>query len=268
MMMWYLDTEGLSRDISTLKYAREPDANFEMANYPRYWNGVVIFMKVLLLFFTIPDIRMLNMFLNIALLSVAIALMIKRNLGKYMIPFVTAILFINPVTMIMSVIFSAEYIPMLLCIIAILRWGDIISKYEGGWELLFAITGSVTAFMCFLSSPVIALGVPLVVLIWINEEKNVVKTVVTESIYWVGAYAVTWVLKWIICTLFTSHNLIANAINQMVYYEGTQAEDATIIERLMKNLWSYKTPAFMTLFAMAVVLIIIYQLFFCVLNLP
>ncbi len=260
MMMYFIDTYGLDRDASVLQYARYPDEYFEQSIYPRYWNGVVIFMKLLLLFFNIPDIRMINMFIQFALLAWIIALMVHNGLHKHLVPFITAILFINPITMAMSVVFSAEYYPMLISIIVILIYGKEIDKLEGGWKIFFAVVGAVTSFFCFLSSPGITLGVPLVVLLWFLGEKNVTKTVISSSLYWVGGYALTWVIKWIICTLFTEHNLIENAINQMTMYEDTANpgnSGASFIDRLMKNLWVYKTPAFILLFAAAVVLTVV-----------
>ena len=67
MYMRFIDTEGRPRDVSVKDYARDPDAYFEQGEYPRYWNGVVIFYKILLLFFTIPDIRIINMFVLFSL---------------------------------------------------------------------------------------------------------------------------------------------------------------------------------------------------------
>ena len=255
MFMRYIDTNGLPRDESVELYARYPDEYFELGEYPRYWNGIVIFYKLLLLFFTIPDIRMINMFLQISLLIIVIYLMTKKNMERYIVHFATTILFINPVTMLMSVKYAAEYVPMLLSIIVILLFGEKIQKVDGGFNTFFAISGCITSFFCMLSFPAIVLGIPLFFLVWINEEKNITRTVVEKSFFWTIGYGVTWALKWIICTLFTSYNLLENAFNQMSYYEGEQAENASIIERLMHNLWAYYLPTYLLLFLVAIILI-------------
>ena len=260
MMMWYIDTPGLERDKAVEQYARYPEEHFELTAYPRYWNGAVIIMKFLLLVFTLPDIRMLNMFLNLTLLAVVIALMAKKNMVLELICFITTVFFINPITMIFSVMFSAEYIPMLVSIIAILLVGKWIDSKEGGWEIFFAITGCVVSFFSFLSSPFIALGIPLVFLLWVTNEKAAVKKVAFSSCYWAVSYGITWGVKWIVCTLFTSYNLLADVFNRVDIYENAEnAENSgtTLIERFMHNFWVYKTPAFMILYVLAIIFIIV-----------
>lgn len=260
MMMWYIDTQGLDRDKGVLQYARYPEKYFELTAYPRYWNGSVILFKLLLLIFNIPDIRMLNMFLNFSLLVVTVCLMAKRGMEKELIPFMTAVFFINPITMIYSIIFSAEYIPMLVASIVILLFGEKIDKIKGGWNLLFAFVGAMVSFYAFFSTPFIALGIPLVVLVWYLKEKNVVKTVLSNTFYWGVGYVITWAMKWIICSVFTSYNLIEDVINRVDVYENVdnvQNSGTTLADRFMQNLWVYKNAAFMILFFVAIVLIVV-----------
>lgn len=263
MFMWYIDTPGLDRDQAVLTYARYPEEYFELTAYPRYWNGVVIFMKLLLMVFTISDIRMLSMFIHFALFAATVILMYKNNLKTEIIFLTTAILFINPITMIYSVIFSSEYIPMLLCIMAILFFGDKIAKKKGGWEMLFALTAAITSFFCFNSTPYIAWAIPMVVYIWYTGEVNVVKKTISASFYWCGSYALTWAMKWIICTLFTPFNLIKQVIERVDIYENNDNPDnpgVTLTERIMHNLWAYKTPAFIILFIVVVLFIVLIAL--------
>lgn len=257
MLMRFIDTEGFDRDKAVINYARYKEEPFSTQQYARYWHGIVLVMKALLLFFTIPDIRMLNMFLNIGLLAIALYQMIKADLKEYLIPFITAILFINPVTMLMSVIFSAEYVMMLLAVIMILVCGDKIDKLSGGWSIFFAVLGAITVFFSELSSPAITLGIPAAVLLWRNLHRNVTKTVLNSTFYWGSAYVVAWMIKWIMCTLFTPYNLIKDAFGTIVEYEDYEVIEATVIERIMRNLWPYYTPAFKTLFLLAVILTII-----------
>ncbi len=260
MMMWYIDPPGVDRDKAVEQYARDAESSFDLTAYPRYWLGAVMIMKVLLLVFTIPDIRMLNMFLQIALLAVVVYLMTKKNMAVELILLMTAIFFINPVTMSYSVKFSVEYVPMLISIILILLYGEKIDKIPGGWNYLFAILGSIVSFLCMLSSPLIALGIPLAVMVWCTNRVNVTKRVIANSCYWAGAYALTWAMKWIMCTLFTSYNLIANVIDRMDVYENVDnIENAgtPLVERFSRNLGVYKTPAFITLLVVAIVFLIV-----------
>lgn len=258
MLMWYIDTPGVDKDKAVETYARYPEEHFELTAYPRYWNGVVIFMKIMLLFFTIPDIRMINMFIQLALLAVVIFLMAQKNMVVELVALLTAIFFINPITMIYSLVYATEYVPMLLSIIAILLFGEKIENTEGGWALFFAIVGSVTSFFCFLSSPFITLGIPLVIMLWCTSRRKIVGNVIINSCYWAVAYGLTWGMKWVICTLFTSYDLIKNVFDRVDVYENlenTENSGTTLVERFMRNLWVYKTPAFMLLFIAAIILL-------------
>ena len=84
-----------------------------------------------------------------------------------------------------------------------------------------------------------------------------IKTVISCSLYWVGAYGLTWAIKWIICTLFTDYNLIGNALNQMKFYESEGVSGATVVERVMRNLYPFKTTAFIMLFVVAVIILFV-----------
>ena len=256
MYMRFIDTEGRPRDVSVKDYARNPDDYFEQGEYPRYWNGIVIIYKVLLLFFTIADIRILNMFLQVSLLCLIVYLMIKKNLSQHIFYFLIAVLFINPVTMLMSLKFSSEYVPMLLGIIIILFWGDKIEKINGGWIYYFSIMGAITSFLCMLSAPGITLGIPLLFVIWMTNEKNVIPKAIYATFYWLLAYGITWVMKWIICTLFTPYNLLADAFERASYYNTEQGDTVSLADRIMANILIYNHSGYKVLLFVAVVLVV------------
>lgn len=257
MYMRFIDTDGRPRDVSVKDYARNPDDYFELGEYPRYWNGVVIFYKVLLLFFTIADIRILNMFVQIALLCFVVYLMVKKEMPQHIFDFLIAILFINPVTMLMSLKFSSEYIPMLLGVIVILLFGDKIANSNAGCTYFFSVIGAITSFLCMLSAPGITLGIPLLVLIWKDKERNVVKKAISGTFYWLMAYGITWFMKWVICTLFTDYNLLNDALERASFYGAGQEEKASLIERFMRNVNIYNMPGYRLLFAFAILFVII-----------
>lgn len=256
MFMWYPDGENLPRDEGVAEYAKKTDMHYDQRPYTRYWNGSVMFLKVLLMFFTACDVRMINFMLEISILLVIIWLMAKKGLDRFLIPFIAAMIFVNPFTMAISVKYSAEYIPMLLAIIVILLLSDSIDKTEGGWNIFFACVGAITAFFSMMSFPGITLGIPLLMLIWVHNEKNVIKTVVVNSIYWVGAYAVAWSMKWIIGTVATDYDFLEDAISQIFGYHSEGAV-SILIERIMRNLWPIYNPVYVLFFLCVVVITII-----------
>lgn len=256
MFMWYPDGENLPRDEGVAEYAKRTDMHYDQRAYTRYWNGSVIFLKVMLLFFTASDIRMFNYIFEMVLLFVIIWLIARKKLERFMIPFITAVIFVNPFTMAISVKYSAEYIPMLFAIIIILIWGNRIGRVYGGWNIFFAIVGAVTAFYSMMSFPGITLGIPLLVVIWLEKEKNITRKVITNSIYWVMAYAISWSMKWIIGTLTTNYNFCQDAINQIFGYHSEKSL-SILIERIMRNLWPIYNSVYVIFFIIMAILVAI-----------
>lgn len=260
MFMWYPDGENLPRNEGIAAYAQNKDIHFDQRTYTRYWNGSVIFLKLLLLIFNISDIRMINFLIQIFLLFGVIWLMARQGMDRYIIPFVAGIIIINPFTMALSVKYASEYIPMLLSVLVILVFGNKIDGAKDGWSIMFAVTGSVTAFMCMLSFPVITLGMPLLVLIWRSMGKDALKTTIQMTLSWGIAYAVTWSMKWVIGTLTTSYNFLQDAFSQMFKYQGDNTVDASAIDRIKQTLWCIVNPVYILLFITFVVIIIVVAL--------
>ncbi len=260
MFLWYPDGEDMPRDDAIAAYARHDDVHFDYRTYTRYWNGSVMFLKLLLLLFSIQDIRMINFFIQITLLLVIIWLMAKQNMDKFILPFIAGILFINPFTMVLSVKYSAEYYPMLFCILIILLLGEKIEDVFGGWEILFAITGAITSFFSMLSFPGIALGIPILFVLWKRKEKNAFATVIRLSAFWGVSYGVTWSMKWVIGTCTTSYNFLGDAISQMFKYQGNNTVTATPIERFMRTLWCIYNPVYVMYFLIMCVLVVAFTL--------
>ncbi len=252
MFMRYPDGDGLPRNESILAYADRIDGNYDQRAYTRYWNGSVMFLKVLLLFFNISDIRMINFMFQLTILLIIVCLMAKRKMERYVVPFIASIIFVNPFTMALSVKFAAEYVPMLLALLVILVFGERIDRFEGGWDIFFALVGSVTAFMCMLSFPGITLGIPLLMYVWHRKEKDVIKTVIRCCLFWGGAYGVTWLLKWVIGTITTSYNFLEDAFGQVLLYHN-ESSISIIVDRLMRNLWCIYNPVYVSFFVAMVI---------------
>ena len=257
MFMRFIDTEGLERDESVGKYATEPDAYFELSEYPRYWHGIVLVMKMLLYFFTVQDIRIINMALELTLITAVIFSMSRKGFETRIPQFITALIFINPVTMMLSVIFSSEFVIMLITILGIIEFGDKLDSKSGAWYIYFASVGAITCFYSELSSPVIALGIPLVFLIWHNNQNHVTRTALFNSFFWIMGYSITWGMKWVICTLFTDYNLIAEAIGQATKYEDESVLGATLTERISRNIWPFMTATYKFIFIIAVLVVVV-----------
>ena len=109
--------------------------------------------------------------------------------------------------------------------------------------LYFFVVGMVENFFDFLTYPIITLGIPLVVLLWLkirdeaaDLKENLIFTV-KSSISWGLGYALTWVAKWGIATVVLGVRYFWRTMSVVQYrLEGSEDEPLDRIGTLQKNL--------------------------------
>ncbi len=230
--------------------------------YGRYWHGSLIFLKPLLLLFDLTDIRMISMALQMGLLFLAVAGMVKRGLTKPLMGFFAAVVFLNPVSMVFCFCFSVEYILMLALTVFMLFYHEKLSE-GNGYYFYFLISGILFVYFNELSFPMIGFGIPLTVYLLLSSE-NVAEKIKKEILYgimWVTGYAGVWLGKWILAWIFTGFNYFGEALQQAERYTSDHAtwetEDPSVMDRLMKNIDVYlKWPYVLTVLAILIVLVI------------
>ena len=88
----------------------------------------------------------------------------------------------------------------------------------------FLVIGMMTSYCDFLTYPVFTLGIPLLfLLICMREYGDAVSlpaTAFKNSVYWAVGYIGMWVQKWILCTVFTGENLVADGIRSIMIRSG------------------------------------------------
>lgn len=187
--------------------------------YARYWHGYLPFLRVLLIFFNIAQIRNL-LFILFLVLFVTLIVLLKKKLGNiisvifafsllaYEYFFVSYSLESAPIFMVM----------MISCIILLL----FIDRIKNIYLSLFIIA-CISNFVDFLTVPLITLGMPLYIYVLYKQKtenldlKESIKTVVLSCISWGCGYAFTWVSKWILYDIVYGKNLINSAISQVLY---------------------------------------------------
>lgn len=190
--------------------------------YPRYWHGYTIFLKPLLYFFDVNQIKFINAFLQIILLAF-VSFKIYKIFGlKLLIAFLITIIFIDPVSSAICLAYSPMYYIMLFAVMYVLKKNFYLIENQN-YIYFFLIAGIVTAFFDFLTYPLITLGIPLIFYVLLNNNfasSKKIYDILKFSIYWSFGYASMWSGKWVISYLLTGYNTFANAFNAMT--ERTQ----------------------------------------------
>lgn len=184
------------------------------SHYGRYWHGYQVPLTLLLLVTDYNGIRLFNGILYLFLFICTIWLMCKRCGWQLSIAFLVAILmtaspYIAPMSM---QFFGCHAIMLIATIIVLLRKQSSDKDFT-----IFLTIGACTAFIDLLTTPVITLGVPLACYIAYLRPQRTMRTIALLSLAWVLGYVTLWASKWVIATVITGENVIANALGTVQF---------------------------------------------------
>lgn len=228
-----------------------------IGEYARYWHGYMVFLRPLLCFFTYSNIRYIYMLLHTFLFA-----FLFYHLGKNMMSEAGLMLAIAlgltywitlPYNMNNSPTFFITYIASTLIISKDKRTGYYLFNF-------FYIVGMLTSFFDLLTTPLLTLGIPLLLLIYkIFDQKEfmeMLKLTLINSIGWGLGYAISWASKWIISNLILKKNVLADAYEQTMLRTSNSA--GSRLDGIRGNL-SMIIPVYIPtlIFKMAILMVII-----------
>ena len=194
--------------------------------YSRYWHGYLIWLKPMLTVMTYSEIRILAMCFQLALLLWAAYELQKKDMR--LVPgFFFAFLFLNPITSALSIQYASVYCITLILTAVMLRF-DLYADNKV-WAVLFG-GGIAVAFFDFFTYPVVALGIPLIISVFLTSDQGIgrnVKKILAGSFSYFAGYAGMWAGKWIMADLLIKSGTIRNAINE-IFIDSTGAEDKAV----------------------------------------
>ncbi len=218
----------------------------EVFEYARYWHGWLFFLRFLLYFLNYNGIRIFNLILMVGLLISVIAGLWDKGQRGLIIPLIVSFFIMFPYAIFRCMAYMISYCISMVSILVILFLGEKIKK-SIGMPVFFMIIGMVTAYSEFLQFPIMTLGLPLVVYVYLEKKENVgladrVKMVMFSSVMWAVGYFGMWISKWIIATVLTHHDIIAEAVGQItIRTSGTK--DFTMSEKIGR--WEAVTSCFL-----------------------
>ena len=201
----------LKMDQTTLDIA-ENGANKStiFSDYARYWHGYQVVLRPLLYFFNYNQIRVINYIALFVLITITIVLLYKRLNIIYALSFAATLVLSNIMIVPLAIQFSTCFYIALFGMIIILNCNRITDSKR--LTIIFFTIGAFTSYMDFLTTPILTLGFPLLVLIAINKEKERLRTLFTQSFVWFLGYASIWASKWLIGWILTGENIIDTAM--------------------------------------------------------
>lgn len=244
-------------------------ASHNIREYPRYWHGYQLVLRPLLMIMNYTNIRYINMFFILLLLTLVFS-DIKKRLGVlYSSSFLLSMTMIYVAILPYSMQFTTSFS---VTMFAMLGVGQLVQqKKAANLNLLFFITGSFVNFVDFLTYPLITLGFPLIYAILLKNESDKEVTckenflfVIFSSISWGIAYALTWISKWIISSLVLAENVLKNAVEQAAFRTGgsTEVVEVSAFRAIKDNVnLMFDGPNFKLLIFLLILWIIVWLFF-------
>ncbi|MBP5675284.1 hypothetical protein J6W91_03060 [Candidatus Saccharibacteria bacterium] len=194
-------------------------AEFETpAKYNHYWHGYLVFLRPLIRLTDYHYIRILNLLAQVALVIIAIRLMVKQKRKVLILPLLIFYLSMCPLASAKSLQFSANFYLTMVSIIAILKMKELKSKKM---TFFFLITGILTAFFDLLTFPLIVIGIPLALYLYLRNEKDLKKNfceIVKNGFVWTFGYLGMWAGKWII----GGHDTFMRAMKELFLWTSSK----------------------------------------------
>lgn len=222
----------------------EGKEGYERISYARYWHGYLTVLKPLLYFFDYGDIRGILKFTELGIFACLCVLLERRRMTRVVPMFVAAMMCVEFYVLGMSMQFSWVFIIAgLSCIIILKRYPKI--GETPGTGLFFLGIGMLTSYFDFLTYPVFTLGIPLMMLTVCMRTSKAAESIwrlpcmaVKNSLFWAIGYAGMWAQKWLLYTVFTGENLIADGIRSVILRSGrdVMGEQRGYLDAVGKNI--------------------------------
>lgn len=215
----------------------DPDAGYSDRSYSRYWNGYVLFLRPLLMLTDYAGVRWIQLGVQLLLTAAVLGCMVRKGARTLVVPWLAAWAVIIPQVLMKSLQLFPVYPIMALTSLGVLLNGD---RTDRLW-IAFLLSGVGIAFFDFLTYPLAALGVPLVILMHQHREhplRTRLAEIVVYSAVWFVGYIGMWAMKWILATLLTEQNVIVDALDQIAKRssdKGTNGEHASVLMTLIRN---------------------------------
>ena len=240
---------GESEDPQTSYLHDTAEGNYtqeDTGTYARYWHGYLVFLKPMLLFFTVSEIRVFSMFVQAILLFICLLMISDRLNRYYAFAFLLAVLLLGPITTALCLQYQDVYLIILLTAIVLMQRKK--KHPDSTGSDVFLLSGIAVAYFDFLTYPLAALMFPLCLHLAIcsREHKLSWKSVLFPTLSWGTGYGCMWISKWILANLVTGENVIRDGWEKLLQRSSDSAGDVSVgfLQVVKANLGAFLSPVF------------------------
>mgnify|MGYP005801103177 FL=1 len=230
--------------IQNRDYYNPIQAAMSINQYPRYWHGYQVLLRPLTVVFQVQELRYLGMLTFHLLFFWSAWLMAKKTKPLYAMLYVLTVASGYVVFLPVCFQFLTTFLVLFVSLIVLL------SRYDKNkplpavkWMLYFFVVGMVENFFDFLTYPILTLGIPLVLLLWlrVRDERTDFRGnfwfMFKASLSWFFGYAPTWISKWLLSAAILGVRYFWRTMSVVQYrLEGSEEEPLDRIGTIQRNL--------------------------------
>ena len=230
--------------IQNRDYYNPIQAAMSINQYPRYWHGYQVLLRPLTVVFQVQELRYLGMLTFHLLFFWSAWLMAKKTKPLYAMFYVLTVASGYVVFLPVCFQFLTTFLVLFVSLIVLL------SRYDNNkplsavkWMLYFFVVGMVENFFDFLTYPILTLGIPLVLLLWlrVRDERTDFRGnfwfMFKASLSWFFGYALAWISKWLLCAPILGVRYFWRTMSVVQYrLEGSEEEPLDRIGTIQRNL--------------------------------
>ena len=230
--------------IQNRDYYNPIQAAMSINQYPRYWHGYQVLLRPLTVVFQVQELRYLGMLTFHLLFFWSAWLMAKKTKPLYAMFYVLTVASGYVVFLPVCFQFLTTFLVLFVSLIVLLRRYDKNKPLPAvKWMLYFFVVGMVENFFDFLTYPILTLGIPLVLLLWlrVRDEQADFRGnfwfMFKASLSWFFGYALTWISKWLLSAAILGVRYFWRTMSVVQYrLEGSEEEPLDRIGTIQRNL--------------------------------
>ncbi len=217
------DTTWLTEE-SLSTFLKQGTEGMFLKEYSKYWHGYLVWLKPLLMCMSWKSVETFLVIFQVLLLLGVVVLSFYKKRPLAGIGVLVAFLFMKPLSVWFSLTLSTCWTITLFALMAELLFYHKIEKKNWRDEL-FLLIGILTAYMDFLTYPIVTLGVPLCVYLIQNVESDMhwwkrIRQFFWLCVCWAGGYIGMWGMKWVVAEITCQSGTLRNAVWSVIYRTG------------------------------------------------
>jgi len=231
------------------------EENTRYYEYSRYWHGYLIFLRPLLCICNYTTIRIILISI-IDILSLVLIYLVFKKVDKIM-SIILAILMLYA---------SFQIVGMSITYFSVISISIIFSIYiiqkRNISPIFFFIVGGITSFFDLLTTPILTLGLPLIIYLIVNKEECSYKKLFIMCLNWAIGYVTIWISKWIIGSIICDNsNLITErGIEKIIQRSGNKIGEISInYIDVIKNNFKYYQGMIITNIVILVTILVMFK---------